>query len=114
MNEILNEIKEVLKMSPARFQKVYFRANIITPTTDTIKVNLTSTLEYFGDYVVPLNPNAAGPHLESDERLMEKWHATGIAVGVLEYYLDTKKFKYSTTMSIDSINEVTAEILINV
>lgn len=114
MNEILNEIKEVLKMSPSRFQKVYFRASIITPTADTIKVNLTSTLEYFGDYVVPLNPNAAGPHLESDERLMEKWHAAGIAVGVLEYYLDTKKFKYFTTMSIDSVNEITTEILINV
>jgi hypothetical protein len=106
MNEILTEIKEVLKMSPARFAKIYFRAVITPVSLSTIKVEIVSTFDYFGSMVFPVPPY---------EQKMEKWHATGIAIGALEHYLDNKQFKYHTTISSDpTTEEITAEILINV
>jgi hypothetical protein len=114
MNEILTEIKEVLKRSPARFSKIYFRADVAEISASTIKVEITSTLDFFGDYVVPAFPNPLGADLETAERLMEKWHAAGIAVGAVEYYLTDKKFNYVTIISVDENNEINARILINV
>lgn len=114
MDEILTEIKEVLKRSPARFSKIYFRADVAQTSTNTIKVEITSTLDFFGDFVVPSFPDPNGQEIQASLQLMEKWHATGIAIGTVEYYLTDKKINYVTMMSVDENNEISARILINV
>jgi hypothetical protein len=113
MDEILYEIKEVLKRSPARFSKIYFRATVSATSDSIIKVEIQSTLDFFGDYVVPAFPTPGGIHQLADERLIEKWHAAGIAIGAVECYLKDKQFSYSTAIDV-SDDEVVAEILINV
>ena len=110
MNEILIEIKEILKRSPARFLKIYFRADISSISDSVIKVDIVSTLDFFGNSVIKTYEN----HFENNERLMEKWHATGIAIGTLEYYLTDKKLSYSKEIFIDDNDEINARILINV
>lgn len=110
MNDVITEIHEVLKRCPARFLKTYFRANIFAISTSTIIVEISSTLDYFGDRVVPLFPN----YKESNQKLIEKWHATGIAISSLEYYLTDKKLNYSEEFFIDDKDEINARITINV
>jgi hypothetical protein len=110
MNDVITEISEVLKRCPARFLKTYFRANIFAISTSTIIVEISSTLDYFGDRVIPLFPNFK----EIDEKLMEKWHSTGIAIGSIEYYLTDKKLNYSKEFFIDDNDEINARISIDV
>jgi hypothetical protein len=110
MNEILTEINEILKRSPSRFLKAYFCADISVISDSEIKVEIISTLDFFGDRVVPVFPG----YFENHERDMEKWHATGIAIGALEYYLTDKKLNYSKEIVVNDKNEINARIIINV
>jgi hypothetical protein len=109
MNEILTEINELLKRSPARFLKTYFRANIYTISNSTIKVEISSSLDFFGDRVVNPFPN----YQEDYQKLVEKWHATGIAIGSIEYYLTDKKLTYSKEIFVED-DEINARFTINV
>lgn len=110
MNDIITEINEVLKRCPARFLKTYFRASVFTISTSTIIVEISSTLDYFGDRVVLPFPN----YQESNQKLIEKWHATGIAIGSIEYYLTDKKLNYSEEFFVDDDDEINVRITINV
>lgn len=110
MNEILTELNEVLKRSPARFLKTYFRADLSAISSSTIKVEISSTLDFFGNRVVSPFPN----YQEDNQKLIEKWHAAGIAIGSIEYYLTDKKLNYSTEIFIDDNDEINARIIVNV
>jgi hypothetical protein len=110
MNETLTEINEILKRSPARFLKTYFRADISAISDSEIKVEIVSTLDFFGDRVVPPFPG----YQESNQKLIEKWHATGIAIGSMEYYLTDKKINYSKEIFIVDKDEINARFIINV
>ena len=109
MNEILTEIDGILKRSPARFLKVYFRADISTISNSIIKVEISSSLDFFGDRVVNPFPN----YQEDYQKLIEKWHATGIAIGSIEYYLTDKKLTYSKEIFVED-DEINARFTINV
>ena len=109
MNEILTEINEVLKRSPSRFLKTYFYANISPISNSIIKVEISSSLDFFGDRVVNPFPD----YQEDYQKLIEKWHATGIAIGSIEYYLTDKKLTYSKEIFIED-DEINARIIINV
>jgi hypothetical protein len=111
MDEIVQDIEEILKMSPARFARTFYRANIIVISQSELKVEITSTLDYFKNNIVY---NSSGLDSNLYEAYMEKWHATGLAVGVVEHYLDSKKIKYETLISKRPNNELNAEIAINV
>ena len=109
MNDLIIEIKEILKRSPARFLKIYFRANISPISESEIKVEIISTLDYFGNRVVNPFPN----YQEDYQKLIEKWHATGIAIGSIEYYLTDKKLTYSKEIFVED-DEINARFTINV
>jgi hypothetical protein len=109
MNEILTELNEIFKRSPARFLKTYFRANISPISNSTIKVEISSTLDFFGDRVV----NPFLNYQEDYQKLIEKWHATGIAIGSIEYYLTDKKLNYSKEIFVVD-DEINARFIINV
>ena len=109
MNDILTEINELLKRSPARFLKAYFRADISAISSSAIKVEIVSTLDFFGDRVVNPFPN----YQEDYQKLIEKWHATGIAIGSIEYYLTDKKLTYSKEIFVED-DEINARFTINV
>jgi hypothetical protein len=111
MDEIIQDIEEILKMSPARFARTFYRANIILISSSELKVEITSTLDYFKNTIVY---NSSGLDSNLYEACMEKWHATGLAIGVIEHYLDSKNFKYETLIDKNSNNELNAEIIINV
>lgn len=106
MDKIIEEIKEVLKNSPSRFAKVFYEATIKVEGSSNIKVTITSTLNYYG---IPVDRNNNLIY-----RFTEKWHSAGLAVGVLEHYLDKKGLSYYTNLSKTSTDEVIAEITINV
>lgn len=110
MNDLIIEIKEILKRSPARFLKAYFCADISVISESEIKVEIISTLDFFGDRVVNPFPNYQEDYL----KLIEKWHATGIVIATLEYYLTDKKLNYYKEISVDDTNEINARIIINV
>lgn len=110
MNEILSEINEILKRSPSRFLKPYFCADISAISNSTIKVDIASNLDFFGDRVVPVFPG----HSENYIKDIEKWHATGIAIGALEYYLTDKKLNYSKEINVNETNDINARLIINV
>jgi hypothetical protein len=106
MNDILNEIKEILKISPARFSRIYYKAIVEPIGVDNIKVTIISTFNYIISHV----DNVTSTTL----RNIEKWHSAGLAVGCVEHYLKDKNFEYTTTMSKTSNNELIAEIIIHV
>ena len=103
MNDIITEIKEVLKISPARFSKIYYRAIIEAVGTNTIKVTITSSFDFLTSY----------SNTELLKKL-EKWNATGLAIGCLEKYLEDKGYVYSTSMSSNKKDNIVAEVTINV
>ena len=116
MNKILNEIKEVLHRSPGRFSKVFFVADIKKISSFQILVQIKSTLDFFGDSVVAnFDPGInSSVNFLYEERMMEKWLSTGLAIGLVENYLDTNGFNYSINFFIDSNQEINAEVLIDV
>jgi hypothetical protein len=116
MSILVNQIVEVLQTAPARFAKVFFTADIYVRTNNTIFIQISTTLDHYTGYLPgvpdPINPwwetVPEGMDVVKDEIEMEKFHQTGLALGTLEYYLNSENLEYTKIFQYTN-NEIIAE-----
>lgn len=110
----IDEIKTVLYNAPARFAKIFFTADILILKNKDVKITIKTTLDYYGVNLVyhPKQSHLKISKAIENERKLEKFHQTGLALGALEYYLKSQSLSF--TQKIEYLeDEIIAEYYIS-
>lgn len=108
MENLISDIKTILHLAPARSSIIMFKA-LIEQNSGFIKVTIDSTLEF---YETRTNDDWSNPSL-ADQRHMEKIRDTGLAIGSLERFLQSREIPYDITFSELSEDELRTEVTIH-
>jgi len=116
----IDEIVEVIYRAPARFAKIFFEAHILVLKNKDVKIDIKTTFKHYGMYHVPLPNNSheffkthspIGWNHAKEEKNLEKFNQTGLALGTLEYYLNSQNYNFTKTIELID-NEIIAEYYI--
>jgi len=108
MDNLISDIKTILHLAPARSSIIMFKASI-EQLPEVVKVTIDSTLDF---YEARTNDNWSMPML-ADQRHMEKIRDTGLAVGILENFLQQRNIPYDIVFSSLENDDIRTEVTIH-